>query len=117
MEFLPHIILSSLICPVVCFIIGYLVISRYSWNVLRIPIGMGGLMYPLFFSIFAFFLTIIYEIALPFMLPAAAHSLSWRIGVPTIALIILMFVTCPMDAEGRYLAVLYRRLRDGVPKD
>ena len=85
-----------------------------SWNVLHIPMGQAGAIYPVFFWPFVLIGSLVYEFIIGFFVKPAGIStlrqLTLTLWLPFIVIAILLIVFCPMDTQQSYLSYLFSLL-------
>jgi hypothetical protein len=108
-------LLVTLILYVWAFVFWYLFFNLLSWEVLQIPMGLGGAIYPVFFSLPVVAFTGLYEVIIVkrrlFSPRIRQHYLLFTVGVPAILVPIALILFCPMDTQMSYLEyVLTQRI-------
>ncbi len=88
----------------------YVVLVQVSRGLFDAPLGLGGALYPVFFSLPVFAGVLLYELALERALPERASRLSWRVALPLSVVLFLLVFLCPMDSELSYLGWLWTRV-------
>src|SRR6266853_1327424 len=100
-------LLVTLIVYVWAFVFWYLFFNLLSWEVLQIPMGLGGAIYPVFFSLPVVAFTGLYEVIIVkrrlFSSRIRQHYLPFTLGVPAILVPIALILFCPMDTQMSYL--------------
>ena len=96
-----------------CWLVGlafwYVVLVQVSRGLFDAPLGLGGALYPVFFSLPVFAAVFLYELALERALPERASSLGWRLALPLCVVLLMLVILCPMDSELSYLGWVWAR--------
>jgi hypothetical protein len=78
-----------------------------SWDIWRIPMGLGGALYPLFFGIPVLVGTVLGQLAMHLLLrrypPTPMQAFAWLFALPALIATIALIVFAPMDVEMSYL--------------
>ena len=93
----------------------YLFFQLFAWEVLQVPMGQGGAIYPVFFTVPVIACTAVYE-----MVVAAKRFnsegirqryLSYTLWIPLVVVTVALIVFCPMDTQMSFLTyVITQRL-------
>ena len=107
--------LATLIVYVWALLFWYLFFVLLSWEVLQIPMGLGGAIYPVFFTLPVVVSTAFYEISIVqrrLVSPRIRqHYLLFTLGVPAAVVAVALILFCPMDTQMSYLGyVLTQRI-------
>ncbi len=106
-------LLATVIVYVWAVIFWYLFFNLLSWEVLQIPMGLGGALYPVFFTIPVLVATGIYEIVIVKKRRGSnriqRHYLLITLWIPVAAVSLALILLCPMDTEMSYLEYLFTR--------
>ena len=85
-----------------------------SWDVLHIPMGLGGSIYPVFFWPYILVGALIYEFSIGlFVKPdsiSTYRQLTLTLWLPFAFIAIVLIVFCPMDTQQSYLSYLFSLL-------
>jgi hypothetical protein len=95
--------------------VWFLFFNQFARGRLQISMGLGGALYPLFFSLPVIVGTLLYEFGLTAAasrlgLPSLATASLWRLGVPCLLSFIELVAFCPMDGPGTFVGALWQRL-------
>ena len=87
----------------------------FAWGRLQIPMGLGGALYPVFFSLPVIAATLLFEFGLTAVAsrlgqPALGTAPLWRLGVPCVLAFLGLIAFCPMDTPESFIGALWRRL-------
>jgi len=94
-------------------IFWYLFFVQLSHGVLEIPMGLGGAMYPIFFSVPVILGTFIYEAAIKNIISKDINNskrITYAFIVPSFIVSILLIVFCPMDSDSTYIGFIIKKL-------
>ena len=75
--------------------------------------GLGGALYPIFFSFPVILGTFIYEIAIKNILGedvTNAKKITYSFIIPLLIVTILLIVFCPMDSDNTYIGYVLEKL-------
>ena len=90
----------------------YLFFVLLSWHVLKIPLGLGGAIYPVFFIIPVLIGAVVYQAVVASVFKPQEqphwHLLLWRFFAPCAITSLLLAVFCPMDVQVSYLSYLWQ---------
>ena len=86
----------------------FLFFDLLSWRLLRIPMGLAGSLYPVFFGLPVFGFAIIWQM---FVIPRFKHPTAFmRLGLPMILISIALILFCPMEHGGSYFGYVFGEL-------
>lgn len=92
----------------------YVFFVEISWNVLEIPMGLGGAVYPAIFLGPVILGSVAYQSLLALLRRRRAFTrrqvLFWSLGVPCVLIAFLLILLCPMDSHDSYLGHVWNRL-------
>ena len=88
------------------------VVVGIGWNLLRVPIGLGGALYPKLFAVPVLLGTLAYVLVIATLLrPRSRRAFVWlSLGVPLIVAPALLVAFCPMDSDESFLLSVLGRL-------
>jgi len=106
---------ATFIIYVWTLVFWYLFFNLFAWEVLQVPMGQGGAVYPVLFTVPVIACTAFYEI---FVAAARLNSerirqryLSFTLWIPLLVVTVALIVFCPMDTEMSFLMyVITQRL-------
>ena len=88
----------------------YLFFVLLSWHILKIPLGLGGAIYPVFFFVPVLVGSVVYQAVVAFIFrpeQARRYFLLWRFFAPCVITSLLLAIFCPMDVQSSYLSYLW----------
>jgi hypothetical protein len=93
----------------------YLFFKLFAWEVLQIPMGQGGAVYPVLFSVPVLAFTAIYEIVVTTRRLNSERIrksyLLFTLWIPVVVVTVALIVFCPMDTQMSFLEyVITQRL-------
>ena len=84
-----------------------------SEHVLRVPMGLGGAVYPALFIVPVFVGSMVYQLAILLLRRRRDFSkrefVLWSLCVPSLVISACLVVFCPMDTDQSYLGYLWSR--------
>jgi hypothetical protein len=106
---------ATLIVYVWALLFWYLFFILFAWEMLHIPMGLGGAIYPIFFSVPVLAFTAIYEIVVtrrrPYSERIRKSYLLFTLWVPAAVVTLALIAFCPMDTQMSFLQyVITQRL-------
>lgn len=106
--------LSTLLCYLFSILFWYVWLVKVSYDVLDIGLGLGGALYPVFFSLPVVLGCLVYQFILRKNRDMTAWGLKkkfmWTCLVPMIFVAFGMMVFCPTDTPHSYLVSLWTAL-------
>ncbi len=84
--------------------------SQLSYGVFEIPMGLGGAMYPVFFSVPVILSALVYEVAIKNILSkniSNTKRLTYAFIIPSLIASILLIIFCPMDSDSTYIGYVF----------
>ena len=85
-----------------------------SWHVLRVPMGLGGAVYPALFILPVLVGSALYQVLVALVrrnrVLSTRQVLVWSLWVPFVVIALCLVVWCPMDADQSYLGYLWSHL-------
>jgi hypothetical protein len=97
----------------------FLFLNLFSWGVLRIPMGLGGAIYPALFTVPVLLGTLAWEVGVAFALEAfpalRSRTRLLTTWLPAALVALALVVACPMDTAGSgeptsYLGYVFSKL-------
>ena len=92
----------------------FLFFVQLSWGLLKIPMGLAGAIYPVFFLIPVSIMSVIYQLVISRFFKARVSTrgriMLWRFAVPCVITSLVLMVFCPMDGQGLYLSYLWQMI-------
>ena len=106
---------ATFIIYVWTLVFWYLFFNLFAWEVLQVPMGHGGAVYPVLFTVPVIAATAVYEIVVA---ARRLHSerirqryLSFTLWIPLVVVTVALVVFCPMDTQTSFLTyVITQRL-------
>lgn len=101
-------VLATMLCYLWAIFFWGVFFVGLSWEVMRIPMGLGGAVYPALFSIPLLIVTIVYQLALAFItrnmdIPRPKRLL-FTLWIPFAAITVLLITFCPMDTDSNFIS-------------
>ena len=104
---------ATLIVYVWALLFWYLFFILFAWEMLHIPMGLGGAIYPSLFSVPVLASTAIYEIVVmrrrPYSERIRKSYLLFTLWVPAAVVTLALIAFCPMDTQMSFLQYSSRR--------
>ena len=110
-----RILLSTGLCLVWALLFWWVFLVQISWNILKIPMGLGGALYFLIFILPVAIGSLIYQLAANEIIKRNNIELSRSkqygimLGIPFCIISILLIVYCPMDIDASYIEYVLGR--------
>lgn len=106
---------ATLLCLLWSLLFWYLFLVLFSVDYLGMGLGLGGVVYPLFFSVPVLLGSLIYErlVRNSFIRPnwGLQKRLFWTLWVPFLIIAIALCLFCPTDSQLSYPAYLWTKLQ------
>jgi hypothetical protein len=107
---------AVLFCYLATLVVWFLFFYVIAWSILKVPMGLGGALFPGFFTIPVLVSLVAYEFLLSYLSQAPSRqslrtSELWRIAVPMILLLVALVLTCPMDEPRSFISAFVEHLR------
>lgn len=110
---------ASILCLIWSLVFWFIFFDQISYGILRIPMGLGGALYYIFFAIPVIIGSFVYEIIVHQIFRYRGASLKKHtfhiiyFGIPFLLISILLIVFCPMDVESTYIEYFYHNILKG----
>jgi len=86
-----------------------------SWHAFRVPMGLGGALYPVFFVAPVGLGSVLYQFGIALMrrrrVLGPRSVLAWTVWIPCGIIALVLIVCCPMDSEHSYLGYVWHHVR------
>jgi hypothetical protein len=94
----------------------YAFFQIYAWETLHVPMGLGGAVYPAFFSLPVIIGTLGYQlglgaVAVKLNRPAVGASPLWRVITPSLLIVVALVLWCPTDTGRPFVVEFLRAVR------
>lgn len=100
-------LLGVIACVLFSLLFNRVWFTWLSWEVLRIPMGLGGAIYVIFFIGPVLVGSSLYQVLTQILLSRAKASLRYRLAfsflIPFALIAILLIMNCPMDGDQSYI--------------
>lgn len=106
-------IIATISCYVYSLLFWYFFFNRFAWHTLGIGMGLGGALYPVFFTVPVLVGVLIYEFGVQTVLRGRSVSTSMRLfltlWLPFSLISFLLVLFCPMDSQYSFLEAFIRK--------
>jgi hypothetical protein len=105
-------IIATIICLLWSYLLWFFMFYLFSWEILKIPMGLGGAYYYILFTGPILFGSLIYE----FLFNLFAQKFKFPINIiyilslilPIFIISILLIIFCPMDVDESYFKYIFK---------
>jgi len=105
---------ASGLCYLWAWVFWYLFFVQFSYGILGIGIGLGGALYPLFYTLPVLVATLAYQLLFRNIVNYSGwrvwKKLLWTVWIPFLALAAALVLFAPIDSQQSYLQVLWTKI-------